>query len=181
MNLAQHLTGAAKTAMNDEKNWRTCSPDCPPCAVCHKLVTTGVPLRLFQGDGDSMREMAFHKKCAFPPSIDDEPEEEEDPTLIVECGVCDQFLTCAHISGEERKRLQTSPDAPPTGKCGMWEVAKANRDPFVPGMTDKQTGDCFYWKNGKCTTMGCAIDTCHDSGDDDTDADFDQEMEGREN
>ena len=95
------MNDAAKAAMRDASNWRTCSPDCPPCAMCRKIITGGCPLRAFNGD----REIAFHDKCCLKEgTMPADPNEEVDGWgAIIECVVCEQRETCPHLSDEERK------------------------------------------------------------------------------
>lgn len=57
------LNEKTKKAMKNPNNWRTDSPDEPPCAICGINIKDDVPLRAFSDDG--WKEIAFHIDCAI--------------------------------------------------------------------------------------------------------------------
>lgn len=52
-----------QNVLNEKSNWRTTSPDEPPCAMCNKIIEDDVPIRLWSDDGNL--EISFHPNCFF--------------------------------------------------------------------------------------------------------------------
>ena len=97
------LTKPAREKMENLDNWRTCSPDHPPCAICKMPILYHAPLRMF--DNSRNLEIAFHLECALEnshhvDSIDPESEFELDE---IYCLYCEFLVSCNHIHEDFKK------------------------------------------------------------------------------
>ena len=85
------------------ENWRDCSPDQPPCAIC-KMPILDMPMRLETNN----KEISFHFGCAMD---GDFPEEEEAEFLEgadddVYCYSCDDLMDCPHVHENLKKAVK---------------------------------------------------------------------------
>ncbi len=98
---------------SDIANWRSCSPDHPPCAICKNPITDGIPLRAF--DEKRNLEIAFHMKCCsipgrvYPLEGDETDEEIAENEENVECFYCKKLEKCPHISENYKGKLKNLP------------------------------------------------------------------------
>lgn len=78
--LDQNLTEKAKEISKDLSNWRTDSPDRPPCAICGDIIDRGIPLRMWTENGEY--EISFHFYCVL-----------KDVQVVPSCEYCEHWDT----------------------------------------------------------------------------------------
>lgn len=75
----------------DRRNWRFCSPDTPPCALCKRLITSG---GIFLRSG--MKQIAFHTECGNPDLASEI--KQSPPSIENSCLDCGNVNDCPHIN-----------------------------------------------------------------------------------